>query len=101
VTEVRVDGQAVQIGSSTYALQNIALATAEQSANRFTGIGMALMGVIPLVILLATGNTDGVKFGGGFGADKSGICFAVGGYIIADKKTGAVRVVKSGRVDVV
>ena len=63
MTEVRVDGQAVQVWAQTYALANIALATVARSPNRGTGIGMALMGLIPLVILLASGNTDGLCLG--------------------------------------
>ena len=63
MSEVRVDGQAVQVGTRTYALANIALATAARSPNRGTGIGMALMGLIPIAVLLATGNTDGLCLG--------------------------------------
>ena len=58
MTEISIDGQAVRIGSRTYALENIALATAQKSPNLWTGIGMALMGVVPMVILLATGNIN-------------------------------------------
>lgn len=60
---VQVDGQAVTIGSKVYALENIALATVAKSPNRGTGIGMVLMGIVPLVILLATGNTNGLCLG--------------------------------------
>ena len=64
MTEVRVDGQAVQVGSRTYALENISLATAEKSPNTWTGIGMMLTGIVPLVILLATDNiTNGLCVG--------------------------------------
>ena len=60
---VRVDDQAVTIGPKTYALDNIALATAEKSANLWTGIGMMAMGLIPLAVLLATGHTNGLCLG--------------------------------------
>ena len=61
--QVRVDGQAVTIGSRTYALENIALATAQKSANLWTGIGLVIMGGLPLAVLLATGNTNGLCLG--------------------------------------
>ena len=61
--DVTVNDQAVTIGPKTYALDNIALATAEKSANLWTGIGMAVLGVIPLVVLLATGNDNGLCLG--------------------------------------
>lgn len=61
--QVSVDGQAVTIGSKTYALENIALATVERSSNRWTGIGMVILGGLPLALLLVTGNTNGLCLG--------------------------------------
>ena len=61
--QISVNDQAVQVGSRTYALENIALATAQRSANLWTGIGLVLVGGLPLAVLLATGNTNGLCLG--------------------------------------
>lgn len=65
--QVRVDGQAVTVGSSIYALENIALAVAVKSPNMGTGIVMVILGLLPALLLVVTGNTNGLclaVFGG-------------------------------------
>lgn len=60
---VSVSGQAVTIGPKVYALDNIALATAQRSANLWTGIVLMVLGGLPVAVLLATGNDNGLCLG--------------------------------------
>lgn len=67
------------VGAKTYALENITLATAQKSSNRASGWMMVALGVGLLVLLLATGNDQGLCLAVVAGMVLVGIAVALAG----------------------